>query len=149
MAQIQRSALFSLLFIALLGTVGLPRISQAGLADSAMALAGPLAEQFGVPASAVTGLLESGISLDSVTQLLLVSKSSGSGLDSVSKLYRESGNDIGDTAKKLDVDAADYSQERVTAAIDEAKSTAQTDATEKAATGASDALKSSLGGLDP
>ena len=83
----RRSALLALLFIALLGTVGLPRPSQAGLGDSALALAGPLAEQFGVPASAVTGLLESGISLDSVTQLLLVSKGSGSDLDAVSKLY--------------------------------------------------------------
>ena len=101
-----------------------------------------------MPASAVTGLLESGISLDSVTQLLLVSKSSGSDLDAVSKLYRASGNDIDDTATKLDVDAADYSKERVTAAVDEAKSQAQADATEKAAKGASGVLDSALGGLD-
>ena len=148
MAHTQRSALLALLFIALLGTVGLPRPSQAGLADSAKALAGPLAEQFGVPASAVTGLLESGISLDSVTQLLLVSKSSGSELDAVSKLYRETDNDINDTAAKLDVDAADYSQERVTAAVDEAKSQAQADATEKATKDASGALESALGGLN-
>jgi len=147
MVQIKRSALLALFFIVLLGTIGMPRPSQAGIADSAMALAGPLAEQFGVPASAVTGLLESGISLDSVTQLLLVSKSSGSNLDAVSKLYGESGNDIDDTARKLDVDAADYSQDRVTAAIDEAKSQAQADATEKAAKGAGDALDSALGGL--
>ncbi len=147
MAQTQRSALLALLFIVLLGTVGLPRPSQAGLADTAIALAGPLAEQFGVPASAVTGLLESGVSLDSVTQLLLVSKSSGSDLDAVSRLYRESGNDVDDTAEKLDVDAADYSEERVTAAIDEAKSKAQADATDKATKDASDAVGSALGGL--
>lgn len=148
MVQIPRSALLALLFIVLLGTVGLPRPSQAGIADTAIALAGPLAEQFGVPASAVTGLLKSGISLDSVTQLLFVSKSAGSNLDAVSNLYRETGNDIDDTAEKLDVDAADYSQERVTAAIDEAKSKAQADATEKATKGASDALESALGGLN-
>ena len=148
MVQIQRRTLFAVLSIILVWTVGLPCPSQAGLADSAKALAGPLAEQFGVPASAVTGLLESGISLDSVTQLLLVSKSSGSNLDAVSKLYGESGNDIDDTAGKLDVDAADYSQDRVTAAIDEAKSQAQADATEKAAKGAGDALDSALGGLN-
>ena len=148
MAQTQRSTIVALFFIVLLGTIGAPHPSQAGLGETAKALAGPLAEQFGVPASAVTGLLESGISLDSVTQLLLVSQSSGSGLDAVSKLYRESGNDIGDTATKLDVDAADYSQERVTAAIDEAKSQAQADATEKATKGASDALDSALGGLN-
>jgi hypothetical protein len=149
MAQNKRSALLALLFIVLVGTIGLPHPSQAGLADSAKALAGPLAEQFGVPASAVTGLLESGISLDSVTQLLLVSQSSGSDLDAVSGLFRESGNDIDDTAEKLDVDAADYSQKRVTAAIDEAKSQAEADATEKATKGASDALDSALGGLTP
>jgi hypothetical protein len=140
--------LLALLFIALLGTFGLPRPSQAGLADTAIALAGPLAEQFGVPASAVTGLLESGISLDSVTQLLFVSKSSGSDLDTVSKLFRESGNDIDDTAEKLDVDAADYSEKRVTAAIDEAKNKAQADATDQATKGVSDALGSALGGLN-
>jgi len=145
MAHTQRCALLALLCIALLGTLGLPRPSQAGLADTAIALAGPLAEQFGVPASAVTGLLESGISLDSVTQLLFVSKSSGSDLDTVSGLFRESGND---TAEKLDVDAADYSEERVTAAIDEAKSKAQADATDKATKGVSDALGSALGGLN-
>jgi hypothetical protein len=148
MAHIHRSALLALLFIALMGTTGLPRPSQAGLADTALALAGPLAEQFGVPASAVTGLLESGISLDSVTQLLFVSKSSGSDLDAVSKLFRESGNDIDDTAEKLDVDAGDYSEKRVTAAIDEAKSTAQADATDEAAKGVGDALGSALGGLN-
>jgi hypothetical protein len=148
MAHTQRSALLALLFIALLGTIGRPRPSQAGVADTAIALAGPLAEQFGVPASAVTGLLESGISLDSVTQLLFVSKSSGSDLDTVSKLFRESGNDIDDTAEKLDVNAEDYSEKRVTAAIDEAKSTAQADATDKATKRASDALGSALGGLN-
>jgi len=144
----QRSGLLAILLIVLLATVGLPRSSQAGLADAAKALAGPLAEQFGVPASAVTGLLESGISLDSVTQLLLVSRSSGSDLDAVSALYRESGNDIDHTAEKLDVDAADYSPQWVTAAINEAKSQAQADATEKATKGASDALESALGGLN-
>ena len=148
MVQVQRGALLALLFIVLLGTVGLSRSSHAGLADSAVALAGPLAEQFGVPVSAVTGLLESGVSLDSVTQLLLVSKSSGSGLDDVSKLYRESGNNIEETAKKLDVDVADYSQERVTASIDEAKSKVQADATEKATMSVTDAVGSALGGLN-
>jgi putative salt-induced outer membrane protein YdiY len=130
MVQIQRSALLALLFIVLLGTVGLPGPSQAELAESAMTLVGALSEQFGVPASAVTDLLESGISLDSVTQLLLVSEISGSDLDAVSELYRESGNDIDDTAEKLDVDPADYSQERVAAAINEAESQVQTETVE-------------------
>jgi putative salt-induced outer membrane protein YdiY len=130
MAQIQRNAFLALLFFVLLGMAGLPRPSQAELADSAMTLGGPLAEQFGVPADAVTGLLESGISLDVATQLLLVSESSGVDLDAVSELYRESGNDIEDTAAKLNVDPADYSEERVAAAINEAKNPPQTETVE-------------------
>ena len=147
MAPSPRATLLVLLAIALLGMLGQPRTSHAGTAHAMLPLAAPLAEQFGVPASAVTALLEGGVSLDSVTQLLLVSKSSGSDLDAVSKLFRESGNDIDDTAKKLDVDAEDYSEERVTAAIDEAKSKAQADATDKATKDASDAVGSALGGL--
>ena len=46
----------------------------------------------------------------------------------------ESGNDISKTAEKLDVDAGDYSEERVTAAIDAAKRKAQDDTVEKAKT---------------
>ena len=147
MIQRHRSALLPLLFVVVLASVGLSRPAQAGLSDAALSLAGPLAEQFGVPASAVTALLDSGISLESATQLLLVSKNSGSGLDSVTNLFRESGNDISKTAEKLDVDAGDYSEERVTAAIDAAKRKAQDDTVEKAKDGASDALGSALDGL--
>ena len=84
------------------------------------ALAGPLAEQFGVPANLVTGLLENGVSLESVTQLLLVSESSDKSLDDVTKVYDESGKKIDDTAAKLDVAATEYSPKKVSAAIDEA-----------------------------
>ena len=63
-------------------TVGV-RPAQAGVSESLLALAGPLAEQFGVPAAAVTGLLDGGVSLESITQLLLVSQSSGTSLDDV------------------------------------------------------------------
>jgi hypothetical protein len=59
-----------------------------------MALAGPLAEQFGVPKAAVSTLLDGGLSLDSVTKLLLVSQSSDKGLDDVTKLFSASGKDI-------------------------------------------------------
>jgi len=44
MAQTPRTALLALLFIVLLGVVELPRTSQVGVADAALALAGPLAE---------------------------------------------------------------------------------------------------------
>jgi hypothetical protein len=144
MTPASRHLLFSMLLITLLGTAGLTRPAQAGLADTVTALAGPLAEQFGVPASSVTSLLESGISLDTVTQMLLVSKSSDSELDTVSDAYKEAGNDIDDAAKKLEVAASDYSPERVTAAIDEAKAKAAEDA----AKGANDAIGSALGGLN-
>ena len=68
MVQMQRSVLLAILFIVLLGTVGLSRPSQAELVEPAMTLVGPLSEQFGVPADAVTGLLESGISLAQLKQ---------------------------------------------------------------------------------
>ena len=143
----QRFAVFALSFVLSLASAGFPRSAHSSIGETAMALAAPLAQQFGVPVSAVTGLLESGVSLDSVTQLLLIDKSSTSSLDDVTSLYRDSDKDIAKTAEKLDVDAEDYSQERVTAAIDEAKRTAQADATEEATGAASDALDSALGGL--
>ena len=138
-----RIATVPLVFAVLLASAVVPRAGHAGVSDAALALAGPLAEQFGVPASAVTGLLESGVSLDSVTQLLLVSQSSDTGLDEVTKLFRESGNDVATTASKLDVDAADYSEEKVTAAVDEAKA----GATQGVADKANDALDAALGGF--
>ena len=146
MARSPRSIFLSCLSVVLLGTVGLANSAQAGLSESMIALAGPLAEQFGVPAEVVTGLLENGLSLDSVTQLLFVSKDSGSGLDTVSELYGEAGNDIDATAKKLEVAKAEYSPERVKAAISEATSTAQAAATETATQGVNDAIGSALGG---
>lgn len=146
MIQRHRIAWLALPLLVLLGVSSVPRTAQAGMSEAALALAGPLAEQFGVPASAVTALLEGGLSLDSVTQLLLVSQSSGSKLDAVSSLFGESGNDIDATAKKLEVEPADYSPTRVSAAIDQAKSTAQASATDKASQGASDAVGSALEG---
>ena len=141
----------------LITTVG-ARNAHAADPTGMMALVPPLAEQFGVPADLVTGLLESGVSLDSVTQLLLVSKESETGLDDVTDLYNESGNNIDETAAKLDVAKSEYSAEKVTAAIDEAKTKAQadvakqasdatSDAAEKAGNAASDAVGSALGGF--
>jgi hypothetical protein len=142
-----RLASLPLVILVLLAATGLPRRVDAAVSQSVLALAAPLAEQFGVPVGAVTNLLESGISLDSVTQLLLVAQSSDSKLDDVTKLYREQGNDIVKTADKLDVDPNDYSQEKVTAAIDEAKLAAQADAKAKASGEVNKALDSALGGL--
>jgi hypothetical protein len=113
--------------------------ARAGVSESVLALAVPLAEGFGVSAESVTGLLESGVSLESVTQLLFVSESSGTDLDSATKLYRESGEDISKTADKLDVAAAEYSPEKVKGAIDDAGAKAQADARAKAETAVNDA----------
>jgi hypothetical protein len=140
------SALF--LSAALLITTVGARDAHAADSTGMMALAAPLAEQFGVPADLVTGLLESGISLDSVTQLLLVSNESEKGLDDVTALYHESGDKIDETAAKLEVAKSEYSAEKVTAAIDEAKAKAQADAAKKAGDAASDAVGSVLGGFN-
>jgi hypothetical protein len=142
-----RAASLAFLLAIPLGTALSPRPAEAGVSASVLALAAPLASQFGVPASAVTSLLESGISLESATQLLLVSQSSKAKLDDVTGLYRSSGNDIAKTAEKLDVDPSAYSQEKVTAAIDQAKSSAAADAKQKAADEANKAMGDALGGL--
>jgi len=100
-------------------------------AIDASALAGPLAEQFGVPSAAVTTLLEKGMSLESVTQLLLVSQSSEKPLDQVSSLYEQSDNDIGKTAGQLGVPQSAYSDDVVSSTIDQAKAKLQQDAADQ------------------
>jgi hypothetical protein len=70
------------------------------------------------------------------------------GLDDVTNLYRQSGNEIEKTGAKLDVAASEYSAEKVTAAIDEAKAKAQADASKKAGEAASGAVDSVLGGFN-
>lgn len=112
-----------------------------------MALAGPLAEQFGVPKAAVSALLDGGLSLDSVTKLLLVSQSSDKGLDDVTKLFNASGKDIDKTAGELDVKPDAYSQSKVDAAIAAAQKTAQDEASKSATEEAGKALDSALGGM--
>jgi hypothetical protein len=158
MSNTRRTATILILFITLLAAGGAAPTAQAGVSEAVLALAPPLAEQFGVPASSVTSLLEGGMSLDSVTELLLVSQKSEKGLDDVKKVYDETGSEISKTATQLDVAAADYSPEKVSAAIEEAKDKAQADAaakteaaaneaTDKAAGAANDAVGSALGGL--
>ena len=122
-----------------------PRVSQAAVPQSVLALAGPLAEQFGVSGSAVTSLLEKGISLDSVTQLLLVKQSAGKSLDQVTDLYRKQGNDVRKTADELGVAAEKYSPDKVEAAIDGAKAQVAKSATDKAADSAGKAVGSLFG----
>lgn len=131
----------------LFGSLSFPRAADAGLTQAAIQLAAPLAEQFGVPSSAVTALLDKGLSLDSVTQLLLVSQSSKQKLDDVTRLYDQAGQDITKTADQLKVAASDYSPDKVSAAIDQAKAKAQADAANQANDAANRAVGSALGGL--
>jgi len=128
------------LFVALFGA---PRVSEAAVPQSVLMLAAPLAEQFGVPGSAVTSLLESGVSLESVTQLLLVKQSTDKSLDEVTNLYRKQGDDVRKAADQLGVAADRYSKEKVEAAIERARA----DAAEKASEKAADSAGKAVGGL--
>jgi len=128
-------------------SVAIPRDAEAGASATLIAMAKPLAEQFGVPGSAVEALLNNGISLESATQLLLVSQSSKQTLGDVTKLYEDSSRNITETAQQLKVDASAYSPEKVQAAIDDAKTKSVASAQEKAADEAGKAVGSALGGF--
>jgi hypothetical protein len=120
-----------------------PRASEAAIPESVMAIAAPLAEHYGVSGSAVTSLLENGLSLESVTQLLLVKESSGKSFDEVTEAYRAQGNDITKAADQLGVAAEKYSAENVSAAIERAKADAVEGATDKA----TDATRKAVGSV--
>jgi hypothetical protein len=141
----------SLSLVLSLVVLATPRVSEAAIPESVLALAGPLAEQFGVPGSAVTSLLQKGISLDNVTQLLLVAQGAGKSFDQVTDLFRDKGNDVKQVADDLGVAADKYSPDKVKAAIDLAKSDAA-DAAQEAATAAAkkqaaDSAGKAVGGL--
>jgi hypothetical protein len=106
-----------------------------------------LAQHYGVPGDSATALLDNGISMESLTQLLLVKESSGQPFDKVTDLYTEQGDSIQKTADKLKVGADTYSAENVQAAIDKAKADAATTASNKAAEETGKAVNSLLGGL--
>ena len=123
--------------------VAAPQQVEAGVTDSLKALAGPLAEQFGVPSSAVQALFDKGLSLETATQLLLVSQSAKTALGDVSNLYDASNKSVDETASKLKVASSAYSEDKVQAAIDKAKADAQ----KQAADGANKAVGSAVGGM--
>ena len=139
-----RSSVLPLACLVLLAAAT-PRPVEAGTSEALLALAAPLAEQFGVPASSVTALLEGGVSLETVTQLLLIQESAKKPLDDVTSLYRKS-NDVTATARELGVDPKDYSQARVDATIAEAKEKATADATDRATEEASGAIGNAIKG---
>ena len=135
---------FPVALIALFFASSAGRPAQAEISPALMKLAVPLAEQFGLPGSAVSNLLDQGISLESVTQLLLISEDSKQGLDDVTKLYRDSENDVTKTAEELNVAASTYSKENAQAAIDKAKAKAEDDARKAANDGVNNAFDSAL-----
>lgn len=128
-----------------------PRSARATVPESVLVIAGPLAEHYGVSGSAVTNLLQNGMSLESVTQLLLVKESSGKSFDQVTSTYRQQGDDIQKTADQLGVAADKYSAKNVQAAIDQAKADAAQSASQKASEKATEtttkAVDSLLGGM--
>lgn len=112
-----------------------------------MAIAAPLAEHYGVSAGAVTNLLENGLSLEGVTQLLLVKESSGKSFDQVTETFQAQGEDITKTADQLGVAADKYSAANVNSAIDRAKASIVDDAAKSAADTTNKAIDSVLDGV--
>ena len=136
---------FVLMLLIGFGTTARP--AQAEVNQALLALATPLAEQFGVSSSTVSTLLEQGISLESVTQLLLISQNSDKGLDDVTKLYHKSKNDVTKTAEELKVAASAYSMDNANAAIDKAKMKLEEDTRKSANEAATKGIDSVFDGL--
>ena len=127
-------------------TVSLAPRAEA-LPEAMTVIAKSLAEHYGVPGDSVTALLDKDVSMEAVTQLLLVKESSGQSFDKVTDLYSEQGKSIQKTAEELNVAADKYSTKNVQAAIDKAKADAATSASNKAAEETGKAVSSLLGGL--
>ena len=141
-----RASLALISICALCVTLSLAPRAEA-LPEAMTVVATSLAEHYGVPGGSVTALLDNGMSMETVTQLLLVKESSGQPFDKVTDLYSEQGNSIQKTAEELDVAAEKYSAKNVQAAIDKAKADAATKASNKAAEETGKAVNSLLGGL--
>ena len=136
-----RPSLALISMFALFVTVSLAPRADA-LPEAMTVVAKSLAEHYGVPGDSVTALLEKGMSMESVTQLLLVKESSGQPFDKITDLYSEQGNSIQKTADELDVAADKYSAKNVQAAIDKARADTATSAANKAAEETGKAMKS-------
>ena len=140
-----RKISFTVLAAVLLVSTGCASTTGGEAPQGMMALAAPLAQQFGVPVGPITSLLDSGVSLESVTQLLLISQSSNKGLDEVTSVFNSSKQNVDKTAAQLKVAASDYSADKVSSAIDSAKAKLEADTRKAAADGANKAVDSVLG----
>jgi len=141
-----RQSLALISMFALFVTVSFAQRVEA-LPEAMTVVAKSLAEHYGVPGDSVTALLDKGVSVESLTELLLVKESSGQPFDKVTDLYSEQGDSIEKTADELGVAAEKYSAKNVQAAIDKAKADIATSASNKAAEETGKAVNSLLGGL--
>ena len=141
-----RPSLIVIPAFALLVSVALAPRAEA-LPEAITVVAKSLAEHYGVSGDSVTTLLDKGMSMESVTQLLLVKESSGESFDKVTDLYAAKGDDIEKTARELDVAADKYSTENVQAAIDKAKADTASSASDKASEETGKAVNSLMDSL--
>ncbi len=141
-----RASLALISIFALCVTLSLAPRAEA-LPEAMTVVATSLAEHYGVPGGSVTALLDNGMSMETVTQLLLVKESSGQPFDKVTDLFSAQGNSIKKAAAELNVAAEKYSAKNVQAAIDKAKADIANSASNKAAEETGKAMKSLMGGL--
>ncbi len=141
-----RASLALISIFALFVTLSLAPRAEA-LPEAMTVVAKSLAEHYGVPGGSVTALLDNGMSMETVTQLLLVKESSGQSFDKVTDLFSAQGNSIKKAAAELNVAAEKYSAKNVQAAIDKATADIAASASNKAAEETGKAMKSLMGGL--
>lgn len=131
--------------------VAAPLIASAGLMDSAVQMAKPLAEKFGVPVDMVSGLLDGGFDLQTVTQALLVDQAADSvGLGEI-KDQLSGGSSIDQIASGLGVDPSVYAKDKVDGVLSGltgGASDAASDAAGQAGDAAKDASDKAAGEMD-
>jgi len=119
---------------------------DAPLTEAVKVVAHSLATHYNVPTDSVDAMLTEGVSMETVTQLMLVKQSSGQSWEHVTDTWESQGDSIDAAAEKLNVAKEKYSAENVQAAIDKAKADTAASASNEAADAASKAVGSMLGG---
>ena len=133
-------------FAAGLALVVLPVVASADLMKTAVSMAAPLAEKFGVPADLVSGLLDGGFDLETVVQSLLIDQAAEStGFGEIADQLK-GGTGIADIASGLGVDPSAYADAKVDAVLDDLKGQAG-DAVKGAVDDAAGKASEALGGL--
>lgn len=136
------------LSFALVSALAAPAVAQdAAIPEAVKVVAHSLATHYNVPVASVDAMLQEGVSMQTLTQLLIVKQSSGQSWEKVTDTWEEQGDDIDKTAAELQVAKDKYSAKNVQAAIDKAKADTASRATDKAAGEANKAVGSMLGGM--